>query len=109
MSLGLSQMSSHLMPLTSSRMRLERLLDFISIVAGLRFWPSTSTASGRGGAAGAELADHDAVEAVVGGPGRVDLERLGIGVAAVAVHPVEGGRDLLGKRLPGRAGSIRRR
>ena len=89
------------MPLTSSRMRLESVLDFISIVAGFRFLPSDLGGLGRGGAPGAELADHDAVEPVVGDAGRVRLERLGIRVAAVAVHPVEGRRDLLGQASPG--------
>ena len=80
-------------------MRLLRLLELILISAGLRFWPKTLDGLGRGGVAGGELADHDAVEAVVGRPGGERLERLGIRVATVAVHPVEGARDLLGERL----------
>ena len=33
------------MPLTSSRIRLEMLLDSVKIEAGLRFWPSPSRAA----------------------------------------------------------------
>ena len=51
------------------------------------------------GEAGVELADDHAVEPIVRDAGRIHFERLGVRVAAMAVHPVECRADLLGQGL----------